>query len=207
MPPVRSPQPARAPGTARVRESVPRQRRTPDPDLVVTYADEDTVAGHRWESRPLAARLVQLAVLAVPIGASVACAAAVSAALPHAHDIAPALGWWAVVVVASTVTLYAVDRVARRMLPLALLLRLSLLFPDQAPKRFRVAINAWSSRKLRDRVEVARMTGETGAPVEAATQVIGLLASLAAHDRRTRGHCERVRAYNDLLAEELGLSE
>ena len=47
----------------------------------------------------------------------------------------------------------------------------------------------------------------TTAPADAAAHIISLLASLAAHDRRTRGHCERVRAYNDLLAEELGLSE
>jgi putative nucleotidyltransferase with HDIG domain len=45
------------------------------------------------------------------------------------------------------------------------------------------------------------------APADAAAQLVGLLAGLAAHDPRTRGHCERVRAYNDLLAEELGLPE
>ena len=75
----------------------------------------------RWRSRPVAARMVQLVVLAVPIAAAVGCAAVVSAALPHAHHLGAALGWWAVVVVCSTVTLYAVDRVARRLLPLALL--------------------------------------------------------------------------------------
>jgi putative nucleotidyltransferase with HDIG domain len=32
------------------------------------------------------------------------------------------------------------------------------------------------------------------------------MTNLAAHDSRTRGHCERVRVYNDLLAEQLGLS-
>src|SRR5690242_434020 len=87
----------------------------------------------RWKARPGAARAVQLLILAVPIAASVGCAALVSAALPHAHRLSAALGWWAVVLVCSTVTLYAVDRAARRLLPLALLLRLSLVFPDQAP--------------------------------------------------------------------------
>src|SRR3954469_20466146 len=106
MPPVRSPQPARLPDaeTSDVRESVPRQRRVlrhskagPAPDVIAAGGDDGLAADHRWQSRPLAARLVQLVVLAVPIGASVACAAILSAALPHAHDIAPALGWWAVV--------------------------------------------------------------------------------------------------------------
>jgi putative nucleotidyltransferase with HDIG domain len=155
----------------------------------------------------MAARAVQLIVLAVPIAASVGCAALVSAALPHAHHLGPALGWWMVVLACSTVTLYAVDRLARRLLPLALLLRLSLVFPDQAPKRFRLAARSWSTRRVREQLARDQTTDRTTAPIESATYILGLLASLAAHDRRTRGHCERVRAYNDLLAEELGLSD
>ena len=163
--------------------------------------------GARWKSRPTAARAIQLVVLAVPIAASVGCAALVSAALPHAHHLGAALGWWVVVLVCSTVTLFAVDRLARRLLPLALLLRLSLLFPDQAPKRFRIAARSWSTRRVREQMAREQTTDATTAPLDAATQIIGLLASLAAHDKRTRGHCERVRAYNDLLAQELGLPE
>ncbi|HEX4654967.1 MAG TPA: HD-GYP domain-containing protein [Mycobacteriales bacterium] len=155
----------------------------------------------------MAARAVQLVVLAVPIAASVGCAAVVSAALPHAHHLSGALGWWAIVLACSTVTLVAVDRLARRLLPLALLLRLSLLFPDQAPRRFRIAARSWSTRRVRDQMAREQTTDSTTAPMDAAKQIIGLLASLAAHDRRTRGHCERVRAYNDLIAEELGLPE
>lgn len=161
----------------------------------------------RWRSRPTAARAVQLFVLAVPIAASVGCAALVSAALPHAHHFAAALGWWALVIACSTLTLFAVDRLARRLLPLALLLRLALVFPDQAPKRFRLAARSWSSRKVREQVVLAKAADASAAPADAATQLIGLLAGLAAHDPRTRGHCERVRAYNDLIADELGLSE
>src|SRR4051794_20806976 len=146
----------------------------------------------RWKERPLAARAIQLVVLAVPIAASIGCAAFVTAALPHAHHLAAALGWWAVVLACSTITLYAVDRVARRLLPLALLLRLSLVFPDQAPRRFRVAARSWSTRRVREQMEHERTTEDTTAPVDAATQIISLLASLTAHDRRTRGHCERV---------------
>ena len=162
---------------------------------------------HRWRSRPAAARLVQLFVLAVPVAAAVGCAALVSAALPHAHQLGPALGWWLVVVVCSTVTLYAVDRLARRLLPLALLLRLALVFPDQAPRRFRLAARSWSSKRLRDELALQSMSNSAVAPADAAAQLLGLLAGLAAHDPKTRGHCERVRAYNDLLAEELGLPD
>jgi hypothetical protein len=158
--------------------------------LVDVVASAQALAESRWKPRPGAARAVQLVVLAVPIAASVGCAALVSAALPHAHHLSAALGWWAVVLICSTVTLYAVDRVARRLLPLALLLRLSLVFPDQAPKRFRIAARSWSTKRVREQISLEHTTDATTAPTNAAAQIIGLLASLAAHDRRTRGHCE-----------------
>ncbi|MDQ1695947.1 MAG: hypothetical protein QOJ03_1300 [Frankiaceae bacterium] len=202
MPPVRHPRTANAVPRPRVELDQPIAALPP-----VELDETETLLTQRWAPRPRAARVVQVLVLALPVAAAVGTASAVSAALPRAGDLGTALGWWAIVVGSSTVALYAVDRVARRLLPLAWLLRLSLLFPDQAPKRYRIAADAWSSRRLRDKVEGARAAGDVTPPLEAATQVIGLLASLAAHDRRTRGHCERVRAYNDLLAEELGLSQ
>jgi putative nucleotidyltransferase with HDIG domain len=44
-------------------------------------------------------------------------------------------------------------------------------------------------------------------PVRAASEILALVAALSAHDRKTRGHSERVRAFTDLLAGELRLPE
>ncbi|MDP9300953.1 MAG: HD-GYP domain-containing protein [Actinomycetota bacterium] len=44
-------------------------------------------------------------------------------------------------------------------------------------------------------------------PVKAARQILELVAALSAHDRKTRGHSERVRAYTDILAGELDLGD
>jgi hypothetical protein len=86
-------------------------------------------------------------------------------------------------------------------------LALSLTFPDQAPGRFRVALRNGSTRQLRDRIEEARR-GELGSTTaEAAERVLELVAALSVHDRTTRGHSERVRAYSRMLGEELGLSD
>src|SRR4051794_17096671 len=85
---------------------VPRQRTAEPP----ATAPESMPTGERWKSRPVAARLIQIVVLAVPVAASVGVAALVSGALPHAHHLIGALGWWSVVLVSSTVTMYAVDR-------------------------------------------------------------------------------------------------
>ena len=49
---------------------------------------------------------------------------------------------------AATLVLVAVDRVARRLLPLALLFKLSLVFPDRAPSRFRTALDLRSVGSL-----------------------------------------------------------
>ena len=52
-----------------------------------------------------------------------------------------------------------VDRAASRLLPLAILLRLGLIFPDRAPSRFAVARVASSTRQLEARVKRARERG------------------------------------------------
>ena len=61
--------------------------------------------------------------------------------------------WWLIAVVAiSLVVCFGVERFTRRLLPLAALLKLSMLFPDRAPSRFRLARGAVSTRLLNERV-------------------------------------------------------
>ena len=95
----------------------------------------------------------------------------------------------------------AADPAGRGLLPLAALLDLSLLFPDAAPSRFRTALRAGSTREL------TRTLQGPQRPAEAARTVVALLAALARHDRDTRRHTERVRAYTDLLGEALRLPQ
>ena len=97
-----------------------------------------------------------------------------------------------------------VERVGRRLLPLAALLQLSLLFPDRAPSRFAVALRAGSTRRLADRLlDVERAADRQ--PIHTAEAMLGLVGALTLHDRPSRGHSERVRAFTDLIAEELQL--
>jgi hypothetical protein len=160
----------------------------------------------RWRGRPLRAWLVRAAVLTVPIVASVTVAAALTRLLSPAADLAGFAVRALAVLVPATVTLWLVDRVARRFLPLATLLRLSLVFPDKAPSRFAVARLVNSARELRQRVDAARRGVIPGEPGEAAKTILALVSAVSRHDRRTRGHSERVRIYTDMLAEEMGLA-
>ena len=114
------------------------------------------------------------------------------------------IGWLFAVGTAVALTL---ERLARRALPLAVLLQLSLAFPDRAPSRFAVARSAGNVRRLHERIEEAKARGVDDDPAVAARQILELVAALSAHDRKTRGHSERVRAYADMLASELDLDE
>ncbi|MDP9403998.1 MAG: Ig-like domain repeat protein [Actinomycetota bacterium] len=160
----------------------------------------------RWRERRLTAAVMRGAVLLVPMVAGVVAAIVTGRALSPPTGLAGITGWWAGVLSVSMITAAAVDRLARRLLPLAALLKLSMIFPDKAPSRLSIALRSGSVRALRDRIERLREQGLSTEPSQAAAEVLVLLEALRDHDRPTRGHSERVRAYTDLLAQELGLS-
>jgi len=85
-------------------------------------------------------------------------------------------------------------------------LKLTLAFPDQAPSRLNIARRAARGRALRKAAADARSVGLGDDATVAASRALLLVAALGAHDRRTRGHSERVRGLADVLAEEAGVS-
>ena len=100
-----------------------------------------------------------------------------------------------------------IERAARRLLPLVTLLKLSMFFPDQAPTRFSIARTAGSVRRLESRLAETRDDSAAREESRTAATILSLSVALQSHDRRTRGHAERVRVFTDLLGEELQLSE
>ena len=147
----------------------------------------------QWRARPVATIAVKAAIVLVPMIAGTVAGLVVAGLLPVPAGLALRVGWVLVVLAASTVTLLLFERLARRAAPLALLLKLGLVFPEQVPHRFGVALKAIRPRRHED-----------GERLEAA-ESLALLASLLTHDRRTRGHSERVAAYAAMIAEELGI--
>ena len=160
----------------------------------------------RWHDRRALAIALRIAIFLVPLIASVVAALGTALLVPRPSGVLAVVAWWVLLVVVGTVAMVLVDRVGRRFLPLAALLRMSLVFPDHAPSRFSVAARAGSVRTLQRHRERARSAGVRDEPARAAEQIITLIGALAMHDRRTRGHSERVRAFTDLLSEELKLS-
>ncbi len=147
-----------------------------------------------------------MAIFFGPILASFAIAVLISALLPRASGPWSAALWILIVAAGSFVTLVLFERSARRLLPLAALLNVSLLFPDKAPARFAVARRTGSPRHLQEQLLAARASGNSD-DAQGMQSVIELVLSLSVHDKATRGHSERVRVFADLIADELNIDE
>jgi HD-GYP domain-containing protein (c-di-GMP phosphodiesterase class II) len=155
-----------------------------------------------WTRRPGLSRALRAAIFLGPILASLLIAILLNNSLPHGHGLLTAVLVIGIVAVGSFVTLVLFERAARRLLPLAALLNVSLLFPDRAPARFAVARRTGTPRQLQEQLIAARAGGRT-TDAESMQSIIELVLALSVHDKATRGHSERVRVFTDLIADEL----
>ena len=117
------------------------------------------------------------------------------------------LAWWFALSLAATVVVSLAYSASRRLLPLGALLELSLVFPDEAPSRFRLALRSGTVAELEERLRRMRQRDEKVDVQEAAEILLQLVSALDVHDRITRGHAERVRAYAYSLGKQLDLTD
>lgn len=155
-----------------------------------------------WSAHPALARAMRALTFLVPVALAAAVTLGGAAALPQPSTGPGRLGWLAGLLAASWVVSLLAHHAMVRLLPLAALLELSLCFPEGAPSRLRLV------RRISSASELAALTA---APADetaqhAAERMLTLVTALARHDRHTRGHAERVRAYADLIAESMGMS-
>src|SRR5450631_3545319 len=120
-------------------------------------ADMEEVEAERrvsWAGRPRVALVVRAAYLVIPLLAAVLA----SVVLVHVRVLtaAPMILRWVVVLAATTVVLTVTHRVLARLLPLAALLELSIVFPGPAPSRYAVARDAGNPAKLKEIVARAQ---------------------------------------------------
>lgn len=172
-----------------------------------TRMDYDATSPDQWQGHPWLSRALRVLIFLVPISLSV------TLSLLAAHFVGPVrLGmnrwlWWAMVAAASTVVLLVADHYVRRLLPLTALLKMTLIFPDHAPSRFGLALRTGTTKQLERLVKQSNASGSAVKELDRAAMMLELVAALSVHDRLTRGHCERVRAYTDLIIEEMHIPE
>jgi hypothetical protein len=164
----------------------------------------DRAAHVRWRARPVLSTLLRIAVFVLPIVAALALSYLVGRVFPRPRDMGGAAMWWLLFLIVEVLAFAVFQRLAQRLIPLATLLRLSLLFPDRAPSRFAVARRR--VRDLESETAWARSVEADDTPARATETIVTLVAALTAHDRATRGHSERVRIFTDMLADELKLA-
>ena len=163
-------------------------------------------SSQHWDRRPVLAVGLRVLVFVLPVLLAFGATVLLGRVLPRPAEWWGAVLWWLTMLSGTLAVLVVADRILRRMLPLAALFELSLVFPDRAPARFRMWRRGGSVAQLRAEMEtLSRRDGEQGP--EAALHVLTLVAALAVHDPRTRGHSERVRILTDMLAEEMSLTE
>jgi len=167
----------------------------------------DELDPRRWRPRRFLSMLVRLVSFLVPLAVAVVVVHFVGKVVARPSGSLAVAAWVAGLAVLATLTVAVVDHFARRLLPLGALLKLSLVFPDHAPSRFAIALRTGSGKALERAVANANSVEGFPAPQESAEQVVALIAAVSRHDRLTRGHSERVRAYSDLIGQELGLDE
>jgi HD domain len=158
-----------------------------------------------WEAKTFQASMLRAFAFLVPIFVSILTGVAVGAALPPPETRTGTVVWWVTVFVASTSGLIAADRLTRRLLPLATLLRLSMVFPDRAPSRVKLARRVTGSRAIANELEKAGKAGLEGDRQQAAETILALVGALGDYDSRTRGHSERTQLFVTMLADELKL--
>lgn len=167
-------------------------------------------ASDRWAARPVLGALVHGTLTFGPVLLGIAAGVLVRSLLP-AGGLA-GIPRWVLGGIVGTAVVWGAQVAARRLTPLSWLLRLGLLFPGEAPSRFRVARQAGRTRDLAAALDAAdaaaggagRRSGQD--PVQYHAEVVlSLISALASHDKRTRGHAERTRVFTDMLADQIGL--
>lgn len=108
--------------------------------------------------------------------------------------------WVLTVVVIAIVVAKALSILVERALMYTRLYSMASNFNEEMDSRFRSALRAGSAR--------SRISTDKALSVdEQAEYLMQLLSDMNRHERLTRGHIERVRAYSTLIGEELGFSE
>ena len=161
-----------------------------------------------WQSRPWMARAIRLVAFAVPVGGAIAVTTALGRVFYRGTWPTPTrFAWIALMFVVATLVANRIGRLTERLLPLSALCQMNLNFPEEAPSRVMTALRMGNTANGERVIKEFMEQGLADDPQQAALQVLDLIEALNRHDRKTRGHTERVRALSEVIAQEMGLAE
>ena len=158
--------------------------------------------GQRWRDRRFVSWALRVVVFVAPVIAAILAVWIFTRFVDRPGAFFPQFVFWFAAVALAVVAGLAIDRWTRRLLPVAMLFRMSLAFPGEAPNRFGLAFGKGPS-SASSLEQTTKLSGDD----TAARHLLSLVWILARHDPRTRGHSERVRAYADMIGSEMELSQ
>ncbi|HEU5480596.1 MAG TPA: hypothetical protein VFU90_12210, partial [Candidatus Tumulicola sp.] len=100
--------------------------------------------------------------IVAPLAGSIAAMAVLSRALPTPSSgsaVILRLGWWAAILIGSLCAMWLLERLTKRLAPLAALCDMAVLFPGRAPSRLAVARRAGDVRMLQSLVKSPDVPG------------------------------------------------
>ena len=106
----------------------------------------------KWQSRPRIAWLLRAAIFVAPILIALFLVVVLGRAIPRPESWLKTLGWWVALSLFATGVILILDRLFRKLLPIVALFKLSLVFPDRAPPRFKTALRSGTVRQLQRRM-------------------------------------------------------
>src|SRR4051812_39764907 len=93
----------------------------------------DDGAQHRWRGRPVLGGLTRALTFVGPVVVGIVTSSLLLRLLVHPTRAPWTILWWLGAFAVSTGAVCAADRLFRRLMPVAAMFRLTLLFPDRAP--------------------------------------------------------------------------
>ena len=178
-----------------------------DPENSGTNATKsNTAEAQTWRSRPVFARALRVALAIAPFILGWG-AIRLTQGFYYGSELTGFIGivvFLIQAIVISGVVAAGAAKLLQRWTPLIALFQMTLVFPDHAPSRFKMALRSSTAKKLVEQDGKLALSSDLQTASE---QAIGLITELARHEPLTRGHTERVRAYADLIGQQLGLSD
>ena len=111
---------------------------------------QDAADETRWNARPLVAFGLRAVMAGVPAACAVLVAVFIERVTAAPTTWPSRIVTWALLLGVCTIVTLLVERRMRSLLPLALLMRMTLAFPDVAPSRYAVARAANSPAKIKE---------------------------------------------------------
>ena len=110
---------------------------------------EGTATTRAWQQQRFAAWFLSAAIFLAPIATSWLAVRLLSSRFFQPDGFIGLVFWAAQAVVVAVLVSFATQRIGRQLVPLTFLLRMTLVFPDHAPSRFKVALRSGTLNRIR----------------------------------------------------------